>query len=142
MVAEAFLMRHTDWEQRLMDTIARHQAASFKWGRHDCATLVADAVAAVTGEDPLAAFKPWHGERTALRALQASGRASVSAWIAARFLGVEPAHAQRGDLGYVAGERHPLQFPAVIVGEHAVSRDEHAFIAFPRSLIVESYRVA
>lgn len=134
-------MRLEDWPERLEAIIRRHQTATFKWGRFDCATLVSDAVWAMTGEDPLARFRPWMGESTASRALLSSGHRSVPSWIGSTFPEIACAKAGRGDLGYCAGDTGALQFPAIIMGAHCVSRDEHAWIVFPRDLLARTFKV-
>lgn len=135
------LVRIESWPERLGEAVLRHRCAEFRWGQHDCATLVGDVVTAMTGTDPLARFRPWAGEVTALVALRASGHRSVQSWIGGMFPPIAPGQARRGDLGYCAGEPGRLQFPAVVVGEHALSRDEHGLIVFPRSLIATAYKV-
>jgi hypothetical protein len=120
--------------------MARHQRGVFLWGTFDCATLFSDAVAAVTGEDPLAAFRPWHSERTALVALLKSGKDSVADWVADNFDEIVPADARRGDVGY-AKEALQLSFPAIVCGSIAMSRDESGWIVFPRTQLVRCFKV-
>lgn len=137
-------MRRTrlpDWTDRLMHTVAAHQAHAFAWGSFDCATLFGDCVLAITGEDPLARFKPWRSSTAAARALFQSGSPDVAAFVATILPGIAPASAKRGDFGYAAGPRDRLQFPAVIVGAEALSRNETGFVVIPRGLIVDAFTV-
>lgn len=119
--------------------VERHRAHPFRWGAFDCATLFGDCLMVQTGVDLLAPFRPWAGEVTAAKALVASGHASVRDFVAAHLAPVPPALAGRGCFAYAAGERGRLQFPAVVVGAEAVSRDEAGWIVFPVSLIVEAF---
>lgn len=133
-------MRLVDWDQRLVAVIAEHQSRPFAWGEADCAALFAAAVAAVTGRDPLAAFRPWASEHDALRRLAGTGAPSVVAWVAERFDEIVPADARRGDVGYAA-EAEMLSFPAIIVGALAMSRNAEGWIIIPRARIVRAFKV-
>lgn len=133
-------MRLVDWDQRLVSVIAEHQSHPFSWGAADCATFFADVVAAVTGCDPLAAFRPWESERDALRCLAGTGCASVAAWVAGQFDEIVPVDARRGDVGYAA-ETDPLSFPAIVVGAHAMSRNAEGWVVLPRAHLVRAFKV-
>lgn len=134
------MKRLDDWPERLMATIAVHQAAPFTWGQHDCATFFADCVAAVSGVDPFAEFRPWTSEHSALRALAKSGSASVAEFVAQNFDEIVPADARRGDIGWV-GEPTALACPAILVGAVAMSRDDRGFIVFSRALITRAFKI-
>ena len=133
--------RREDWAERLLDIVAYHQGHAFAWGRFDCATLYGDCIWALTGEDPLRTFRGWQSEIGAARALLQSGAPDVPAWVATHLPQVPAAKAGRGDFGYVAGPRHRLQFPAVIVGAEAHSRNEAGWVTFPRQLITEAFSI-
>lgn len=124
-----------------MDTIARHQAAPFAWGRYDCATLFGDVVEAVTGGNPIARHGPWFSARMALKQLRLAGAQDARSFVAMHLPRVDASAARRGDVGYPAGAIAALQMPAVVVGAEAVSRDERGWIVFPRSLLVECFAV-
>lgn len=49
--------RLPDWGSRLAALVEERRDAPFAWGRHDCAMFAADAVLAITGRDPLAAWR-------------------------------------------------------------------------------------
>ncbi len=99
-------MRRPDWPQRL-DTVLRDALTrTFRYGAFDCCLLAADAVHAMTGDDPAARFRGYRGRRAAERIVAESGglRGLVSAC-----LGMEPCDAfpRRGDvvlLPHDAGE--------------------------------------
>ena len=133
-------MRIEGWDQRLVEAIAAHQARAFAWGEADCGALFADVVMAVTGEDPLAEFRPWGSEQEALRRLAAAGHDSVLEAVAARFDEIVPVDARRGDVGYPEVSLR-LSFPAVVVGAVAVSRDEAGWVVLPRSRLLRCFKV-
>ena len=133
--------RLDDWADRLMLTIAGHQAMPFAWGRADCATLFGDCVWAMTGVDPLKPFRPWDNPRSAAHALFRAGAPDCAAWVATILPQIAPAQAQRGDFGYASGPRDRLQFPAVITGAEAMSRNETGWVVFPRSLVTQAFTI-
>lgn len=133
-------MRLDNWPERLAVVVSRHRRATFAWGRADCATFFADAVAAVTGDDPFAAYRPWDSQLAAATRLVRAGCRSVEQFVAARFHEIAPSAAGRGDVGYLA-ERSALTCPAVIVGAEALSMSETGLVAVPRSLIVRAFRI-
>lgn len=53
--------RCLDWPERLAAFVEQHRRTPFAWGSHDCALFAAAAVQAITGADPLAA---WRGTYT------------------------------------------------------------------------------
>jgi hypothetical protein len=134
------LTRLENWPDRLMATVERHRTAEFEWGVYDCATLFADAVQAVTGTDPLAAFRPWKTERSARMKMIKGGWKDMKSFCRDHFPDVAPSKAGRGDLGFAA-QSHNLMCPAVIVGAHAVSRDEKGWIVMPTSLLTLAFKV-
>lgn len=50
-------MRKHDWPEQLARHIAEHRNTPFAWGKHDCCLFAADGVLAMTGVDPMAAFR-------------------------------------------------------------------------------------
>ena len=49
--------RFPDWPERLTAFVEAHRRTPFAWGAHDCALFSAAAVEAITGSDPLAAWR-------------------------------------------------------------------------------------
>tara|TARA_R110000868_G_scaffold936_1_gene7121 strand:- start:12585 stop:13010 length:426 start_codon:yes stop_codon:yes gene_type:complete len=131
--------RVTDWPERLVEAIELQRRAPFCWGAADCATLFGAVIEAMTGEDPLARYRPWSSETTAARALLSSGSRTVTEFVRTILVEIPPSMAGRGDFGYLGGARNPLQFPAVITGAEAMSRDPAGWIVVPRGMIVEAY---
>ncbi len=101
----AVVTRVPDWEARLAALIAASRHRRFQTAVHDCGTFAADAVAAVTGVDPLASLRQRYRDEAAqpgfagwspvaiLRALATKHRWRRIAWRLA----------QRGDLALVRG---------------------------------------
>jgi hypothetical protein len=90
-------MRLRDWQGRLARLFAERREASFEWGTHDCAMFAADAVLAVTGEDPAAEFRgKYKSESGAAKILKT---ANLEALADARFARTERPIV--GDIGLV-----------------------------------------
>lgn len=134
--------RREDWAERLLATVDAHQAAPFAWGRYDCATLFGACIEALTGQNPIAPFLPYDSERGAVRALLSTGSPDVTSWVATILPEIPPAAAGRGDFGYVGGHRLRLQFPAVILGAEALSRNETGLVRFPRALVTQAFSLS
>lgn len=72
------VVRREDWLPRLELLIEQAQDKPFTWGQHDCCTFAADAVEAVTGENPLPDLRGSYDTRFgALRWLADRGFASL-----------------------------------------------------------------
>ena len=111
------MTRHIDWRSRLLRYASDAARRPFAYGRHDCALFAAGAVAAMTGEDPAAA---WRGRYTTfrggLRVIRKSGHTDHIAAAAAWFAEIPPAFAQVGDLAVVPGDAGPAL--GVVAGAH------------------------
>lgn len=94
-------MRHPDWEDRLNDVVARHQACAGKWGASDCYVIPDDAVEAMTGEYMYPKARAYKTEVGAGKQLLKHGFANVGEAFAAKFPEVGPMMAQRGDIGVI-----------------------------------------
>lgn len=95
------MARLSDWEKRLADCLARHQAAPAQWGVSDCYMMADDAVEAVTGARMYPEALGYSTERGAARKLKAHGFANVREAFAAKFREVPVLMAQRGDVGVI-----------------------------------------
>jgi hypothetical protein len=134
------LVRRDDWPERLEGVIARHRAAPFNWGVTDCATLMSEAVDAVAGFDPMAAYKPWSSEVAAMRRLSETGFRTVAEWASHMFEQQPVSFARRGDL-VIGGATMALSCPAIVIGAEAVSRDHNGFVVAPLSAFTSSLKV-
>lgn len=128
------------WADRLLEVVELHRAAPFVWGRTDCAMLFRHCAQVCTGVDPLADLSPWYSRASAARALLRAGHRTAIDLVAARFVEIHPAQAQRGDVGFCE-IRDDLSAPAIILGAEAVSRDESRFLVFPAGLLVRTFRI-
>ncbi len=54
-------MRIEGWETRLAELVEARRRVPFAWGSNDCISFAADAVMALTGVDPLAAWRGSYG---------------------------------------------------------------------------------
>ncbi len=91
--------RLPDWMVRLDECVRSMQGLPFEWGSHDCCTVAADVVLAVTGVDPMEDLRGQYStERQALRILAQAG--GIQAYLNQRLGPVVPvALAQAGDIG-------------------------------------------
>lgn len=75
-----------------------------------------------------------------MRALRASGAASVADFIARHFVEIAPAAAGRGDLMLV-DSADPLQGPAIVTGAEIQSRNEAEWVVASRAVGRRAFRV-
>jgi len=99
------MMRKHSWESDLHNFLEARRPMPFAWGQNDCALFAADAVAAVTGDDPGAAWRGTYATQTEAEALiekscGAPGLAAFAAWLTAQHAMAERPvlMAQRGDV--------------------------------------------
>lgn len=92
-------MRLPDWENLLAEYLADVRLRPFEWGEHDCILHACAAVAAMTGDDPAAAYRGQYSDRIgAARVLRDLGRGTLLQTVDASFVRKPVALAQRGDL--------------------------------------------
>jgi len=123
----------------MREAIARHHAMEFAWGISDC-TMFADVVLAITGYDPIAAYRSYTTEIGALRMLKKAGVADMAEFIAGVFPEVPPSMAGRGDLAFTS-ETGPLASPAVLDGAVAHSKNHRGPVMISRAHIVRTFAV-
>lgn len=87
-----------DWQTALYAQIEAFNATPFAWGTHDCCTLAADCVLAMTGVDQMAGYRG--GYKTAAGATRKLAKAGgmVAAITAELGEPIAPLLAQRGDV--------------------------------------------
>lgn len=98
--------RLPDWPERLAALVEARRHAPFAWGRQDCVAFAADAAIAVTGRDPLAAWRGRYGSEAEADAILADHggdlyRFMVLLMEAFGAPACPPRLAQRGDLALV-----------------------------------------
>lgn len=98
--------RKSDWQSALRSYLAASARRPFVYGRHDCATFVGGAVEAMTGTDPVAAYRGrYTTARGALRVTRRAGFASHIDYFATLF--ADTARPGPGDIAVVEGEDGP-----------------------------------
>ncbi len=115
--------------------IAAGEAVPFAWGTNDCVMFAAGAVLALTGINPLAGIGRWKTERGALRALVRCG--GLAAAVSSVLTEIPIAHAHRGDIGAINGERGLLL--VVIEGMTLVGPDLRGLSRLPRDQLVQAW---
>lgn len=93
------------WPERLAEFFAARQAQPFAWGAQDCVSLAADAALAITGRDPLAAYRGrYASEDEAYRLVGEEGLVAFVGRLMAEFGApeCEVREAQRGDWAMVS----------------------------------------
>lgn len=115
------LTRREDWPESLNALIEARTAVPFRWGTHDCVTLAADCIEAMTGTDPLADLRGrWASEEEAAAELAELG--GLVRAVRERFgRAVPPYQARRGDLVIieVAIDGMPVRALGICLGTFA-----------------------
>ena len=94
-------MRAPNWDTRLAAFIEARRNTPFAWGSHDCAMFAGDAVIAITGRDPFAAWRGTYDCEETGSLVQGGAPLSLIVDGALRAFGaapVPPEMAQRGDV--------------------------------------------
>lgn len=133
--------RLRDWQERLEALVASRIDAPFAWGINDCALFAADAVLAMTGEDPAAdARGTYSDEKGALRTIKKMGGLEGIAATRAGGVEVPPMSARVGDI--VLGTLGDVTCLGVCGGVSwiAPSRDG-GLLPVSMSLAVKAWRV-
>jgi len=97
------MTRYEDWPRRLDDFLQAASERPFSWGERDCCTLAADAVQAMTGDDP---YTLWRGKYKSARGaarIVAKAGGLVGLWTQLLGQPVAPLMARRGDVVVVGG---------------------------------------
>lgn len=98
------MMRRPEWEHVLSDWIAQAGDRAFRYGRWDCCIFAAGAVKAMTGDDPMRAFRgAYKSAATADQALASIGAGSLEATLDGMFDRVPVGFARAGDLAFYDG---------------------------------------
>lgn len=93
------MIRRDDWRSRLSACIGEALQRPFEWGVHDCALFAADAVLAMTGEDPAEAFRGrYRTQIGAARVLHREGFKGLLGLAQSRLNLIPAAMASDGDL--------------------------------------------
>lgn len=65
--------RLADWPQRLAAFLQTRANTPFAWGKNDCCTFAADAIEAMTGQDPMKGRRSYASQKGALRVIESAG---------------------------------------------------------------------
>ena len=102
--------RLPDWPERLAALVEARRDARFAWGVHDCCLFAADAVEAMTGSDPAAAWRGSYNTEAGAEAIIGPLGLEGMAAAALEAIGAgacDPAFAQRGDVVLVLVGNQP-----------------------------------
>ncbi len=137
------LRRAQDWPERLAALIEDRREQPFIWGTHDCCTLAADAVLAMTGIDPMAALRGTYGGETEAEAiLLAEGGLEATAARLAAAAGLGDCHLAFGQRGDVALIQHGNALAMGVVVGDAVAVPGPDGIAFlPPAAMLRAWSV-
>lgn len=93
-------MRVKDWPTRLIQLLQQRRTMPFEWGVNDCCLFAADAIEAVTGEDPAPEFRDRYStELGSMRVLKREGYESIEEILRAKLGEPNPNKAPaRGDI--------------------------------------------
>lgn len=128
------LNRVEGWDQALHVALEAHLAKPFEWGVSDCASMAADAVLAVTGEDVLP-VRAWGDRKTASQ--EARARGGLEAAVDAVLPAVGVLSAQRGDIGLW---RQGLVSALVVCnGAGFIGKTVAGRLQVPRSAVVKAW---
>lgn len=101
------MTRKSNWEAELANFISARRESAFEWGVNDCALFAADAVEAITGDDPAPDFRGVYSDQAGARqALRDFGNGTLLKTFQIRFDEKPPSFARRGDLiwnGFAVG---------------------------------------
>lgn len=133
--------RLQDWPERLAALVEARRSSPFAWGSNDCALFMADAVEAVTGEEPAAAFRGYSTEQEAEEILGAYGLEGVVARALADFGcgDCPPGLAQRGDVALALLGNQPTM--VVVLGEVLAGPGPQGLVFLPPARILRAWSV-
>lgn len=133
--------RLEDWPERLAALVEARREAPFAWGQNDCALFMADAVAAVTGADPAAAFRGYTTEAEAEAVIAEEGLEGVVARALAEFGcgDCPPGLAQRGDVALALLGNQPTM--VVVLGEVLAGPGPRGLVFLPPARILRAWSV-
>lgn len=131
-------MRRVDWQLRLAEFVEARASMPFEWGKNDCCLFAADAVQAMTGEDPAATLR---GYTSALAAHRLIDDAGGLGQLVSRFLGapVSPLMAGVGDVVLLENEGRDLL--GICNGTSAIGAGEHGMAVLGMDVARAAWKV-
>lgn len=140
----AVVTRLSDWEARLAALIREARHRPFLTAVHDCGTFAADAVAAVTGVDPLAPLRERYCDEAAQPGFTGWSPVAILRALAVehRWKRVPWRLAQRGDLALVRGADGAACAAVVdLSGRRVVAPGPSDLVAFPLDRASACWRI-
>lgn len=128
-------MRRADWPERLAGLIDERRRTPFAWGAQDCALFAADAVQAITGDDPAKHFRGYDDEREALRIVKDAGGMRGLVDLPEKPKGF----AQRGDV--VLAEIDGRETFGVCIGSQYVAPGVDGLVFRPMTEVIVAFEV-
>lgn len=140
---QPLLRRAQDWPERLAALIEERREMPFAWGEHDCCTLAADAVLAMTGVDPMEALRSTYASEAGAEAIldEEGGLEALAARLAVTAgLGeCHPGFAQRGDAVLV--EHGNALAMGVVLGDAVAVPGPDGLVFLPPSAVLRAWSV-
>ena len=135
-------MRCEDWFDRLAVVIDKHEALPFEYGSSDCALIVFEAVAAITGEMPATfAACNYHDAASARTTLRDNGVDHLADLLALELDEIHPAFAGPGDVGICDYPGAIIGGGVIVVGLDVIGKGYNGTVRLPRSALSRAFRV-
>lgn len=133
--------RLPDWQPRLYAFLESRRQAAFSWGTNDCCLFCADAVMAMTGEDPASALRGSYADEAGALAILAE-HGGIDGLVT--FILGEPMGALCGRTGDVAliRARNGNDVVGVIDGAQVVCVGDVETIKYPLERARAIWRIA
>lgn len=132
--------RLQDWPERLAELVEARRTMAFAWGGNDCCLFAADAVLAMTGADPAAAFRGYASEDEAARLIRDGLEEVVAAALAEFGAGAcHPAFVQRGDLALVLMGNQPTV--TVVLGATVAGPGPDGLVFLPAGAVLRAWSI-
>ncbi|GHF18256.1 hypothetical protein GCM10017044_10960 [Kordiimonas sediminis] len=144
------MKRFYDWPERLDAAVRGRLRMPFAYGQHDCCMAAADLIHAVTGVDPMKAYRgQYHSAASAVRLFHSAGHSSLvtavdSALTAHGAHTIQVLQASIGDL-VIAQTALPDALGSdacgIAVGERALFPSDVGWISLPVRQAHTAYRI-
>jgi hypothetical protein len=131
-------MRRTDWQLRFAEFVKSRTSMPFEWGKNDCCLFAADAVLAMTGEDPAESKRGYSSALGAQRLIDEAGGLKE---FVSQFLGepVSPLMAGVGDVVLLTNEGRDLL--GICNGTNAIGAGELGMAVLGMDLARAAWKV-
>jgi len=134
-------MRREDWFERLAEVIERHEEMPFAYGQSDCATLLRDAILAMTGALPDSFCLVYDDAATARAALRSRDHTNLAELLAAELEEIHPAFAGRGDVGIADYPGAIIGGGVICVGLELIGKGQTGTVRLPRMALSRAFKV-